>query len=1371
MERKWMLLVAASMCITQLPGQTPAKDPLPSARYVLFRAPNWRQIPASALDSARWGSDYLLVLQFDRQPDAETRSAMRAAEIFLGDCLSPNTFLAKVPENLPLSDFGITGAGRIPDSQKWTRPLPEHPAANEISGQRQTDLLAGVFPGLNPAALVPVLRHLGWNARLEDGFIRVGLPADQLPALAALPWVLYLEPWPAPPQWEGNGSRSLHGVQQYNAYRQSGLDGSGVSVLFTEDGSVAHPDVAGRLIDLTGKGESKHAPASVGMAVGSGAIDPLAEGIAPKATPLIRLLEDYGQITQAATYLSKYGVTLTSNSFGDGCGGFYNSFARLLDEVSLSSPKVGHIFSAGNSSALSCSNAYSWIVQADGRRWGNITGGLKTGKNALVVGNIDENGALDFNCSRGPAADGRLKPDICAFGQGDWTLAPSEGYQISSGSSAAAPVVAGIAALLSQQYRQMHGTDPDFALLKSLLLNTAKDLGRPGPDFEYGFGAADAFKALTALQNLWYLSGSVGHGNTKTHTLQVPAGVKELKVLLYWHDAPGSPLAVKALVNDLDLEVTDAAGKRVLPLTLSSASHPDSLLRPAAPGADRLNNAEQVVLSLPLPGTYTLRVKGFQLPQSAQSYYLAYSFDRQPLQWVFPVPGTALVPGEAVKLRWETPQSVPDPLRVEYSSDGGATWKLIRTVDPGAETLDWVVPQGQDGRLALRLKQGANTALCDSLSLLATPNFQLKNLGGEAVEVRWNPVQWATQYDVLLLRDTGWQVVGATRHLAFAIKGVQTGAAYWITVRAAIPEKRLTGRRAVAQKYIHQSCAVQARLKINTGAVPSALRWEIRNPTGELLAVGGPYAQQPPFSFAEQDLCLPPGCAILKITTDPGKAWGADHQPGYQVFDAQGTEVASGPYSGAATTAVFCLEPASGLGVKITSSKAISCAHGADGALLAVADGGSGKYTFQWSSGHKTASATGLKAGTYSVTVSDGSTTRSAQYVLEEPAPLALSLSPEAARCYKGSDGRIQALPEGGTPPYSLAWSTGSVQMAIASLPAGWYRATVTDSKGCVAVSAAEIRQPDSLAAEIVTLPDGKSLQVRAKGGTAPYHFAWSGGQAGQVLSGLAPGTYGVTATDAHGCKAFAEAILSGPSPLEYCPLTGVNTQFEWIAAVAIGNLQSVSGNNQGYAYFPSLQVNGTGGKPASVRLEGGFKRQSYPENWFIWADLNLDGDFSDKGELLFHLEKTSNAEGTFFWPKVTSKITTRLRVAMKYNLHADPCGAFAYGEVEDYPLILSPEDPFLDQPALLAPPPLPLQPEDGLIYPNPATDFIRVQWTSGEEGMQQLIVTDVYGKPVRTLAVWAGKGGNTLEIPVAELPSGVYWVKAGGKTRAFVKK
>ncbi len=1373
MERLMTLLVATSFSIALLHGQTPAKVFPPSTPYVAYPTADLQKIPKPEMDSSRWGSDRLLVVAFGRLPDTAARSTMAASGVLLGDFLSANTFLAKVPESLSLSDFDIVQVGRIPVSKKITRPMSDYLAAYGASGHEvQADLLAGVFPGLNPSDLVPVLRALGWNARLEEGFIRVVLPLKQLYILASQPWVLYLEPWPASLKWEGNGSRSLHAVHQYNAYRRPELDGTGVSILFSEDGSVAHPDVAGRLTDLTGKGEGKHAPASVGMAAGNGAIDPRGEGVAPKARPLVRLLEGYDQFSNAAAFYSKYGVVLTSNSFGDGCGGYYTSFARMVDEASVSSPKVGHIFSAGNSAIFSCSSAYSWIVQADGRRYGNITGGLKAAKNGLVVGNIDENGALDFNSSLGPAADGRTKPDICAFGQGDWTLAPSEGYQYSAGTSAAAPVVAGIAALLYQKYRQMHGGDPDFALVKSLLLNTAKDLGRPGPDFEYGFGAANAFRALTALQNQWYLAGNMAHGITNNHTLQVPAGVSELKVLLYWHDAPGSPLAAKALVNDLDLEVTDASGKRVLPLVLSTASHPDSLLRPAAPGADRLNNAEQVVISFPSPGTYTIRVKGYEIPQGPQPYYVAYYFDRQPLEWIYPVPGTTLVPGEKATLRWEASKSNLNPIQLDYSSDGGVSWKLIQTVSPGPGTLEWNVPDGPGGKVVLRLKQGAGIALCDSLALLGTPVFQLKNQGGAAVEARWEAVKWATKYEVLVLRDTGWQVAGITNQLTLAVGGLQSGVAYWITVRAAIPEKGITGRRAIAQKYVHQTCAVQARLKVYTGVNPVDLRWEVSNAKGELLAVGGPYSHQPPFSYADHDLCLPPGCAILKITTGNSKtACCADNPAAFQVFDAQGRVVASGPYSGAGATAVFCLEATSGLDAKIVPSREISCANSADGALLAIAEGGSGKYTYQWSSGHKTALAAGLKTGTYSVTVSDGSATRTAQYFLEEPTRLALSLSAEEARCYKGADGRIQAMPEGGTPPYSLTWSTGSVQVAIASLPAGAYRATVTDSKGCIASSAAEVRQPDSLAVEIAALPDGKSLQAYAKGGIAPYNFTWSGGLAGQIIDNLSPGVYRVTATDAHGCNAFTETVLPGTSPLAYCSLAGVNTQFEWIASVTIGNVRSESGNNKGYSYFSSHTVNGTGGTSASVRLEGGFKRQVYPENWFVWADLNLDGDFSDPDELLFHQEKKSTAEGTLTWPQVTARLATRLRVAMKYDSHTAPCGAYAYGETEDYPLVLTPEDPLMGMPAMAPPGTSSSFTENLHLFPNPASDLLQVLWASEDEGLQQLIVTDLYGKPVRTLPVLVIKGANAMEIPIPELPSGIYWVRIGGQTRAFVKR
>lgn len=69
-----------------------------------------------------------------------------------------------------------------------------------------------------------------------------------------------------------------------------------------------------------------------------------------------------------------------------------------------------HVFSAGNSGNSDCG-------YGAGAGWGNITGGHKMGKNSIAVGNLNQDGVIENSSSRGPASDGRIKPDICANGR------------------------------------------------------------------------------------------------------------------------------------------------------------------------------------------------------------------------------------------------------------------------------------------------------------------------------------------------------------------------------------------------------------------------------------------------------------------------------------------------------------------------------------------------------------------------------------------------------------------------------------------------------------------------------------------------------------------------------------------------------------------------------------------------------------------------------------------------------------------------------------------------------------------------------------------------------------------------------------------
>ncbi len=96
------------------------------------------------------------------------------------------------------------------------------------------------------------------------------------------------------------------------------------------------------------------------------------------------------------------------------------------------------------------------------------------------------------------------------------------------------------------------------------MLNTAEDLGNAGPDFKFGWGRVNAFRAVTTLEDNRYMTDVISQGGTNNHTITVPANTQQLRVMLYWCDVEGDPLAAKSLVNDLNMLVTDPSSATFL---------------------------------------------------------------------------------------------------------------------------------------------------------------------------------------------------------------------------------------------------------------------------------------------------------------------------------------------------------------------------------------------------------------------------------------------------------------------------------------------------------------------------------------------------------------------------------------------------------------------------------------------------------------------------------------------------------------------------------------------------------------------------------------------------------------------------------------
>lgn len=456
-------------------------------------------------------------------------------------------------------------------------------------------------------------------------------------------------------------------------------------------------DIKGRVFEtgLAADLQSSHAAIMATIIAGAGNTSPFAKGAAwggrLTSSDYATLLPDADDIYR------QYKLSVQNHSYGTGIENYYGADAASYDMSVWNNPALLHVFSAGNSGTGSPgSGIYSGIPGI-----ANLTGSFKMAKNIITVGATDSFNIVASLSSRGPAFDGRVKPDLVVFGE--------------DGSSGAAALVSGTAALVQQAYKDQYNSLPPAALVKAVLLNSADDIGEKHVDFISGYGSLNAYAAVNTIEQKRFLIDSVAQNEIEIFPIAIPPGIAKLKITVTWTDTAAIPNAKKTLVNDIDavLELS-ATNESWHPWVLSSYPHKDSLLLAAARKRDTLNNTEQITLDNPHAGNYALIVKGSNIKTSVpQAFAIACQLDTlNNFAWTFPTSTDVLIACEQNVLRWET--NITGAGTIEYSTNG-INWQTVGVADLSAKYFKWNVPDTMSSAF-LRMK-------FTSLPAVGSPNF------------------------------------------------------------------------------------------------------------------------------------------------------------------------------------------------------------------------------------------------------------------------------------------------------------------------------------------------------------------------------------------------------------------------------------------------------------------------------------------------------------------------------------------------------------------------------------------------------------------------------------------------------------------------
>ncbi len=277
-----------------------------------------------------------------------------------------------------------------------------------------------------------------------------------------------------------------------------------------------------------------------------------------------------------------------------------------------------------------------------------------------------------------------------------------------------------------------------------------------------------------------------------------------------------------------------------------------------------------------------------------------------------------------------------------------------------------------------------------------------------------------------------------------------------------------------------------------------------------------------------------------------------------------------------------------------TTVSAVPCQGSATGSITAVTNGGTGNISIDWvgPNGFTASSATigNLAAGNYTLTLTDDNgcqLVNTYTIVVSAPPQLSAVLSEhngDAISCSGGTDGTIDLVISGGQAPFTIAWTDGlgfnSSNEDLSNLPAGAYQVTVTDQLGCSADTMIVLSAPQPIGVSAVlssingnniACAEGNTgiIDITASGGAEPFNYLWSDGSTTEDLTNAGAGNASVTITDANGCTATGNWVLTAPAPLTADASAVLQTSGYGVscAGIADGTINmSIAGGTEAYS-------------------------------------------------------------------------------------------------------------------------------------------------------------------------------------------------------------